>query len=130
MRRIIVDVACIISLVFFDHLVRLLFGWSVFSLFPNFDKVFHFATGILLADIYFCLPFKKNTFYIVIFVLVVSVIWECVEPFLGFIGIGEMSSLFTPSWIIDTLGDIGSAMVGAMIYSFLQGPYDEVVPAQ
>ncbi len=128
MRRIIVDVACIIGLIFFDHLFWLLFGRSIFSLFTNFDKVLHFATGMLLADIYCCLPFKKNTFHIIMFVLIVSVVWECVEPRLGFIGIGEISSLFTMPWLIDTFGDIASAVAGGMIYSSLQEHCDESVP--
>ncbi|MBU6415256.1 hypothetical protein KGQ34_03400 [Patescibacteria group bacterium] len=123
LKRIIIDIICIVGLVFFDTIFLILFKRSIFSLIPYFDKTLHFITGMLLADIYYCLPFKKNIFRIVMFVLAVSIAWESVEPLLD-----TTSPFLTLSWLVDTIGDTASAIFGGMIYGFFKKHGDKFTP--
>lgn len=130
MGIIVADVLTIVTLVFIDYPFQWLFGWSVSSLFSNFDKVLHFTAGMLLADIYYCLPFQKTFLRVFGFAFAIAVLWECVEPFFGFLGIGEPYAVFTAPWAIDTIGDIASVVIGGTVYYFFRKLHDTYVPAQ
>ena len=101
------------------------------------DKVLHIMAGIAIAMLWFWFLQKKEKFSdnipkiilassVIGFVLLVAFLWEVAE-FAFWKGLPEYANilkLYSPT-IFDVLSDIGSNLVGAIIFSILAIKRDE-----
>lgn len=124
------------------HIALLLIGMTVLHFIANFtglyeqpiiwiDKVLHIMAGIAIAMLWFWFLQRKEKFsdnipkIILVsstigFVLLIAFLWEFAE-FAFWKGLPEYANnlnLYSPS-IFDVLSDIGSNLVGAMVFSWL-----------
>lgn len=106
------------------HVSAILFGWYETPI-VWIDNIQHLLAGIALA-IFFLATFKKSknkkyaAVYTILFVLIISIIWELLEfVLLTFLPLyAKQFSLYSPT-ITEALEDIISNLIGGIIFIIL-----------